>query len=82
MEALKKFTSRKWLIAVGGVVFGVFIALGYAVPEDLLAKATDQMKGIVALAQTIAGAITAVLSVLSYNKAESKIDEARAANGK
>lgn len=57
---IKKLSSRKFLTCVAGVVLGVCITFGLD-------------EGTVS---TIAGAVTAVVSVISYIIAEGKIDAA------
>lgn len=55
---IRKLTSRKLWLAVAGVATGVFIALG--------GDATD--------IETVAGAVTALVSAVTYIFAESRID--------
>lgn len=55
---LKKFTSRKLWMAIAGVATGVAMALG--------ADASD--------IATVAGAVTAVVSVVTYIVTEGKVD--------
>lgn len=55
---LKKLTSRKLWIAIAGVATGIAIALG--------ANASD--------IQTVAGAVTAVVSAVAYIITEGRID--------
>lgn len=55
---LKKLSSRKLWIAIAGVATGLAIALG--------ADASD--------IQTVAGAVTAVMSAVAYIVTEGKID--------
>ena len=55
---LNKLTSRKLWIAIAGVATGIAIALG--------ADASD--------IQTVAGAVTAVMSAVTYIITEGKID--------
>lgn len=55
---IKKLSSRKLWLAIAGVATGVAIALG--------ADASD--------IQTVAGAVTSVLSVVTYIVMEGKID--------
>lgn len=57
---MKKLSSRKFLTCVAGVVLGICITFGLD-------------EGTVS---TIAGAVTAVVSVISYIIAEGKIDAA------
>ena len=60
-EILKKLTSRKLWLAIGGVAAGLAMALGV--------DASDL--------QAIAGAATAIASVISYITTEGKIDAER-----
>ena len=55
---IKKLTSRKFLTCVAGVVMGICMAFG--IDEGAVS--------------TIAGAVTSVLSVVSYIIMEGKID--------
>lgn len=57
---IKKLSSRKFLTCVAGVVLGICITFGLD-------------EGTVS---TIAGAVTAIASVISYIVAEGKIDKA------
>ena len=57
-EILRKLTSRKLWMAVAGIVTGVAMALG--------AETTD--------ISTVAGAVTAVISVVTYIVVEGKVD--------
>ena len=59
-EILRKLTSRKLWLSVAGVATGVFIALG--------GDASD--------VQTVAGAVTAVVSAVAYIFTEGKVDAA------
>lgn len=60
-DILKKLTSRKLWLAIGGVAAGLAMALGV--------DASDL--------QAIAGATTAIASVISYITTEGKIDAER-----
>lgn len=55
---IKKITSRKFLLAVAGIFTGIAMALGV--------EATD--------VSTVAGAITALVSVVTYIVTEGKVD--------
>ena len=55
---IKKITSRKFLTCIAGVVLGICMIFG--LDENTVS--------------TIAGAITAIASIVSYILAESKID--------
>ena len=60
-DFLQKITSRRFWVAVAGVVTGVAVALG-GNENDI---------------QTLAGSITALLSALGYMVTEASIDKAR-----
>ena len=60
-DILKKFTSRKFVTALCGIVIGVVVAFGY--------NASD--------IQTVAGAATSLISLVTYIIAEGKIDANR-----
>ena len=60
MEFLKKFKSRKLLVAVIGVLMGV--AMIFGVDPNV--------------AETVSGAVVAVVSVVAYIITEGKIDAA------
>lgn len=57
-EFLKKMTSRKFWMAAAGVVTG--IAMAFGVEESAVA--------------TVAGAITALISVVTYVHTEGRVD--------
>ena len=57
-EILRKLSSRKLWMAIAGVATGVAMALG--------ADATE--------IDTVAGAVTALLSVVTYIRVEGKVD--------
>ena len=59
-EFLNKFKSRKFLTCIAGVVMGLCIVFG--LDEDAI--------------NTIAGAVTAVISIATYIYSEGKIDAA------
>lgn len=61
---LKKLTSRKLWMAIAGIATGVALALG--------ADASD--------IQTVAGAVTALVSAVTYILTEGKVDAASVAN--
>ena len=63
-DFLKKLTSRKFLMAVAGIVVGAALALGV--------DASD--------VTAIAGAITAVASAVTYIAAEGRVDAERVKN--
>lgn len=54
----KNFTSRKFLLAVSGILFGIAVSFGVD-GSDI---------------KTIAGAVTSVVSVVAYLMTEGKID--------
>ena len=62
-DIARKLTSRRLWVAVAGIVTGVALALGGDAGEI----------------QSLAGAITAVLSALGYMVTEASVDKARAA---
>lgn len=66
---LKKLTSRKFIMAVAGVVIGLATALGVEGSE------------IVELVGLIGGIVTAVGSAVTYIHAEAKVDAAAAGGG-
>ena len=57
-EILRKLSSRKLWMAIAGVATGIYMALG--------GDASD--------VSTIAGAVTAVVSVVTYIAVEGKVD--------
>lgn len=59
-ELLNKFKSRKFLTCMAGVIMGVCMVFG--LDENTIS--------------TIAGAVTAIMSVVTYIYAEGKIDAA------
>lgn len=61
-DLARKLTSRRLWVAVAGIVTGVALALGGETGEI----------------QSLAGAITAVLSALGYMVTEASVDRARA----
>lgn len=64
MDFVNKFKSRKFLTCVAGILMGVCMAFG--ADENTI--------------DTIAGAVTAILSITTYIYTEGKID-AEAVNG-
>lgn len=69
-KPVSRWASRRFLLAVAGVVVSVLVSLGKIAPEG-----TD------AAVQVIVGAATLVLNVLGYQVTEAAVDRARAANG-
>ena len=63
-EILKKFTSRKFLLALVGVVSGLAMAFGVDGSE------------IVETVSAVGGVITALGSIVAYTAAESRVDAA------
>ena len=61
-DIARKLTSRRLWVAVAGIVTGVALALGGEAGEI----------------QSMAGAITALLSALGYMVTEASVDKARA----
>ena len=55
---IRKFTSRKLWLAIAGIATGVFIALGGDASEI----------------ETVAGAVTALVSAVSYIIVEGRVD--------
>ena len=78
---LQKVTSRKLLIAIAGLGFGIAIAFGVETPEGLLGEGNEVVQAAVEIAKTISGALTALVSVWKYIDGEAKVDAARV-NGK
>lgn len=60
-ELMRKLTSRKLWVAIAGIATGVCVALGGEASE----------------VQTVAGAIAAVVSAVTYILAESRVDAER-----
>ena len=69
-DILRKVTSRKFLLAVVGVVSGLALAFDVQASE---------IESIVA---TVGGIITALGSAIAYINAEAKVDAARESGGK
>ena len=65
-----RWTSRRFLLAVAGILVAVFVTLGKIAPAQ-----TDSA------VQVIVGAATLVLTILGYQVTEAAVDKARAANG-
>ena len=68
-DILKKLTSRKFLLAVVGMVSGIALAFGVEGSE------------INQIVQAVAGILTAAGSAIAYINAEAKIDAAAAKGG-
>ena len=66
-DIIRKLTSRKFLLALVGVVSGLALAFGVEGSE------------IVEVVSTVGGIITALGSIVAYNNAEAKVDAASAA---
>lgn len=66
-DIFRKFTSRKFLLAVVGMVSGIALAFGVEGDE------------ITAMVQAVAGILTAAGSAIAYINAEAKVDAAAAA---
>jgi len=64
MSTLKKLTSRKFILAVVGVVSGLYLALGGEGSE------------ITEMVKAVAGILAAAGSAISYIHAEAKVDAA------
>jgi len=69
-KAVSRWASRRFLLAVAGMVVAILVTLGKVAPE--------QTDGAV---QVIVGAATLVLSVVGYQVTEAAVDKARAQNG-
>ncbi len=67
---VSRWTSRRFLLAVAGMVVAILVTLGKVAPEQ-----TD------GAGQVIVGAATLVLSVVGYQVTEAAVDKARAQNG-
>ena len=63
-DILRKLTSRKFLLALVGVVSGLAMAFGVT-GDDITHAVTD-----------VAGIITALISAVTYIMAEAKVDAA------
>ena len=68
-DILRKLTSRKFLLAVVGMVSGLALAFGVEGSE------------IVDMVALIGGVLTAAGSAITYIRAEAKVDAAAAAKG-
>ena len=67
-DILKKFTSRKFLLAVVGVVSGLAMAFGVEGNE------------IVEIVSAVGGIVTTLGSIVAYAAAESRVDAAAVKN--
>ena len=65
-DIIRKLTSRKFLLALVGVVYGLALAFGVEGSE------------IVEIVSTVGGIITALGSAVAYIGAEAKVDAAAA----
>ena len=68
-DIIRKLTSRKFLLALGGVVSGLALAFGVEGSE------------ITQVVTTIGGIVTALGSAVAYIGAEAKVDAAAAGKG-
>ena len=68
-DIMRKLTSRKFLLALVGMVSGIALAFGVEGSE------------INEIAQAVAGILTAAGSAIAYINAEAKVDAAAAAKG-
>lgn len=68
-DIMRKLTSRKFLLAVVGMVSGIALAFGVEGSE------------ITAMVQAVAGILTAAGSAIAYINAEAKVDAAAAKGG-
>jgi len=69
-KQVSRWASRRFLLAVAGVIVSVLVILGKIAPEQ-----TDST------VQVIVGAATLVLNVIGYQVTEASVDRARAQNG-
>ena len=69
-KQVSRWASRRFLLAVAGLLVSVLVILGKLAPEE-----TD------AAVQLIVGAATLVLSVIGYQVTEAAVDKARLNNG-
>ena len=69
-KAVSRWASRRFLLALAGLVVSVLVILGKIAPEQ-----TDST------VQVIVGAATLVLNVIGYQVTEASVDRARAQNG-
>ena len=67
---LEKIKSRKFQVAVSGVITGLVVMFSDA-PEDQAAS----------LAQQVIGGVVAVASIVAYLFAQGKVDQVKEANG-
>ena len=68
-DIIRKLTSRKFLLALVGMVSGIALAFGVEGNE------------INEIVQAVAGILTAAGSAIAYINAEAKVDAAAAAKG-
>lgn len=66
---MSKWLSRKWLLALAGLVLGLLVLFGVI--------STDQQSEWLAIVEKAIGAIIAIAAILGYEIAESKVDAAR-----
>lgn len=64
---IQKISSRKLWLAIAGVASGIAIALG---------GSSADLNTVTTAVSTIAGAVTALTSIVTYIRAEGKIDAA------
>jgi len=69
-KQVSRWASRRFLLALAGVIVSVLVILGKIAPEQ-----TDTT------VQVIVGAVTLVLNVIGYQVTEAAVDRARANNG-
>ena len=69
-KQVSRWASRRFLLAVAGLIVSVLVILGKIAPEE-----TD------AVVQVIVGAATLALSVIGYQVTEASVDKARLNNG-
>ena len=69
-KQVSRWASRRFLLAVAGLVVSVLVILGKIAPEQ-----TDTT------VQVIVGAATLALNVIGYQVTEASVDRARAQNG-
>ena len=67
---VSRWASRRFLLALAGVIVSVLVILGKIAPEQ-----TDTT------VQVIVGAATLVLNVIGYQVTEASVDKARLTNG-
>lgn len=69
-KRVSRWASRRFLLAVAGLLVSVLVILGKLAPEE-----TDSA------VQLIVGAATLVLNVIGYQVTEAAVDKARLNNG-